>query len=66
MLIGTDTSGRRVDVTDDDEIDTVIWDLGDDDVLELEFLYYDGHAVTIAQHSLTSAGERIALRDGAL
>lgn len=66
MLIGTDTGGRRVEIADDDEIDTVIWDLGDDDVLELEFLYYDGHVVTIAQHNLTSAGERIALRDGAL
>jgi|GEM_PF-7088847 len=66
MLIGTDISGRRVDVTDDDEIDTVIWDLGDDDLLKLEFFYCDGRTVTIMQHSLAVAGERLALRDGAL
>jgi len=59
MLIGTDISGRRVDVTDDDEIDTVIWDLGDDDVLKLEFLYNDGHTVTITQHKLAEASERL-------
>ena len=66
MLIGTDTTGRRVEIADEDEIDTVIWDLGDDDVLQLQFIYCDGHTVTITQHDLTSAGERIALRDGAL
>lgn len=66
MLIGTDTSGSPVEIADDDEIDTMIWDLGDDDVLKLEFLFYDGHTVTITQQNLTTAGERIALRDGAL